>query len=134
MLVLGGLIIIASYTIAPLAGWIDELLGCGSYKRLEWATNDTLQLQRLAHEELGCGTWVGEEFPTTTNTGEKLAVLDISDPRHPKLVNPAMMDDALSQKSSNPSADDTSDPHNLTLVNPAMIDNAIPSADADSTN
>jgi hypothetical protein len=103
LLGLGGLIIIASYTIEPLAGWVDEWLGNGRYKRLEWATNDTLQLQRLAHEELGCGTWVGEDFPLTP-AGERLAVLDISDPSHPKLVNPALID-MKSQESSNPSAD-----------------------------
>lgn len=47
-----------------------------------------MQLQRLAHEELGCGTWIGgDRFPITTAFGEKLAVIDISDPGHPKLVN-----------------------------------------------
>lgn len=75
-------------TLAPLATQIDKRFGRGNHNRLEWAINDTLQLQRLAHEELGCGTWIAEGFPITA-PGEKLAVLDVSDPAQPKLVNPA---------------------------------------------
>ncbi len=45
-----------------------------------------LQLQRLAHEELGLGTWGGtaDDYPLT-QPGECLATVDISDPEHPKL-------------------------------------------------
>jgi hypothetical protein len=53
---------------------------------LEWVTNDTLQLQRLAHEALGAGAWEGacDDFPRTRN-GNQLAVLDITDQKHPLL-------------------------------------------------
>lgn len=56
------------------------------YARLEWASNETLQLQRLAHEELGVGSWRRclEAVPTT-GRGERLAVLDVGDLKHPRL-------------------------------------------------
>ena len=56
------------------------------YSSLEWIANDTLQLQRLAHEAVGAGTWRGTltDCPTTAQT-EFLAELDVSRPKHPKL-------------------------------------------------
>jgi hypothetical protein len=53
---------------------------------LEWITNDTLQLQRLAHEALGAGVWEGacDDYPRTRN-GNQLAALDITDQKHPLL-------------------------------------------------
>lgn len=62
------------------------------YARLEWFTNDALQTQRLAHEELGIeATWngcAGVRAVPITEKGEMLAVLDISDPKHPRLRAP----------------------------------------------
>ncbi|KAL9615740.1 MAG: hypothetical protein Q9160_009297 [Pyrenula sp. 1 TL-2023] len=56
------------------------------YPRLEWITNESLQLQRLAHEELGAGTWSGgTKIIPTTAKGECLAVLDVSNKKHPCL-------------------------------------------------
>jgi hypothetical protein len=59
------------------------------YVLLEWKSNYTLQLQRLAHEQLGLGTWshTSDAFPVTKR-GESLAVLDIIDQKHPRLINP----------------------------------------------
>lgn len=86
--------------IGPLTEWVSKQSKKPKYHYFEWISNDTLQLQRLAHEELGCGTWIGENFPTTT-VNETLAVLDISEPGHlklvnPKRVNPASMTDSFS--------------------------------------
>lgn len=83
-----GLLIIISVTIESFTGWLDKKSGKDNYQQLEWMSNDILQLQRFAHEELGCGTWIGENIPITA-VGETLAVLDISEPSHPRLVNPA---------------------------------------------
>jgi hypothetical protein len=60
-----------------------------SYSRLEWSSNGTLQLQRLAHEELGLGTWSGctQDVPTTCDT-QMLGVLDIADTSHPVFKSP----------------------------------------------
>jgi hypothetical protein len=56
------------------------------YAGLEWITNDTLQFQRLAHESVGAGHWEGgcEDYPRTRKDN-LLAVLDITDPKHPVL-------------------------------------------------
>lgn len=58
------------------------------YQNLEWVSNETLQLQRMAHEELGLGSWSGTATASSipiTAPGEQLATLDISDKRHPIL-------------------------------------------------
>ncbi|KAF2138136.1 uncharacterized protein K452DRAFT_361593 [Aplosporella prunicola CBS 121167] len=88
--ILGILVIIIQYSIAPILGCIQRRRSLDCYTRLEWNTNDTLQLQRLAHEELGLGTWSGaaDGIPVT-RSGEKLAVLDLTDPHHPKLRVPS---------------------------------------------
>lgn len=86
LLSIGGLIIGLSYTLEFLVDWIQKYRNLSLYKRLEWVTNETLQLQRLAHEELGLGTWTrtAKENPITA-PGEQLAILDISEPHHPRL-------------------------------------------------
>lgn len=63
--------------------------GYRQYAHLEWTTNTVLQLQRLAHEELGLGTWSGcaDTVPTTKAT-EVMASLDITDIHHPVLSLP----------------------------------------------
>ena len=62
--------------------------------------NQTFQLQRLAHEELGCGTWThaADAIPTTQR-GEKLSLIDTSDPDHPILLATAPGDHASVQES-----------------------------------
>lgn len=57
------------------------------YAFAEWQANSTLQLQRLAHENLGLGTWskTNESVPVT-EPGDVLGVLDISNPLHSRLV------------------------------------------------
>jgi hypothetical protein len=54
---------------------------------MEWTVNGTLQLQRLAHEELGYGTWrdCDKEVPIPILGDEELAVLDMADVEHPRL-------------------------------------------------
>lgn len=60
--------------------------GLDHFAYLEWVTNDTFQLQRLAHEELGCGRWESgaDDIPRTA-MGDRLALLDVSDMEHPRL-------------------------------------------------
>lgn len=60
--------------------------GLDHFAYLEWVTNDTFQLQRLAHEELGCGRWEsGADDIPRTEMGDRLALLDVSDLEHPRL-------------------------------------------------
>ena len=87
---MGGLIIGVYGVLEPLVDWVQSRTRLGTYSRLEWTTNQTLQLQRLAHEELGLGTWtrVADDCPITL-PGELLASIDISDPKHPRLKCPS---------------------------------------------
>ncbi|KAF2140831.1 uncharacterized protein K452DRAFT_206604, partial [Aplosporella prunicola CBS 121167] len=86
ILVLGCLIILISYILGPVFNMLHKRYHLKGYALLEWCTNDTLQLQRLAHEELGFGTWsyTTDAIPVP-KCGEPLAVLDLKDPKHPKL-------------------------------------------------
>lgn len=72
-------------------GFVQKRRGWKDYARLEWCTNETLQLQRLAHEELDVGTWSHalDAVPRTAK-GEVLAVLDLEggDREHPRLLDP----------------------------------------------
>ncbi|KAF2204418.1 hypothetical protein GQ43DRAFT_469074 [Delitschia confertaspora ATCC 74209] len=55
---LGGIITILSFTLEPLFSWISKRSHKRRlYSQLEWCLNGTFQLQRLAHEEAGYGTW-----------------------------------------------------------------------------
>ena len=102
----------------------------GNYQQLEWMSNNTLQLQRFAHEELGCGTWVGENIPITT-AGETLAVLDISEPDHPRLVNPTSAHDSVAMvNASSLVVADASSP--VTDTSLSVTDASSPLADASS--
>ena len=86
LLGVGGSLIILSWTIEWLVERYSKHTNRSTYQRLEWTVNNTLQLQRIVHEELGLGTWskTAEDYPITL-PGERLATVDISDPEHPKL-------------------------------------------------
>ncbi|KAL9620580.1 MAG: hypothetical protein Q9160_004941 [Pyrenula sp. 1 TL-2023] len=86
--VLGGIIVLLELTIEPIFRFVSRRKRNGLYQRLEWITNETLQLQRMAHEGLGAGSWIGaaDSLPTCTKKDERLARLDVSDERHPRLV------------------------------------------------
>lgn len=88
ILVIGSLIISLDFTLVSFIAWVDKLRKINQYSRLEWFTNDLLQLQRLAHEELEYGTWgdcAGAKAVPVTEKDEFLAVLDMDDPSHPRL-------------------------------------------------
>ncbi|KAF2670751.1 hypothetical protein BT63DRAFT_453115 [Microthyrium microscopicum] len=53
VLVLGGLIIILGYTLPVIVERMDPQ----GYKSLEWRQNETLEIQRLAHENRKSHTW-----------------------------------------------------------------------------
>ncbi|KAI1327963.1 hypothetical protein F5Y16DRAFT_420312 [Xylariaceae sp. FL0255] len=86
--IIGFIIILASYLINPVARFLFKM-GYARYTYLEWTTNSTLQLQRLAHEGRGFGTWSGgrDKIPVTQK-GELLGCLDITNPDHPILSTP----------------------------------------------
>ncbi|OJD30592.1 cytochrome p450 protein [Diplodia corticola] len=90
---LGAVVIILSYTLEQLVATIQRRYNLDKHARLEWCTNETLQLQRLAHEELlglrGV-TWKGctGGVPVVTERGRLLGVLDLEDLEHPRLKAP----------------------------------------------
>lgn len=65
--VTGMLMIIISYSLEPIFGYFYRRQAYSGYKYLEWTTNQTLQLQRLAYQGLGSGAWSGysDTIPTT---------------------------------------------------------------------
>jgi hypothetical protein len=81
--------VILSYLLEPTLSCFRKRYGLNTYRQLEWCTNDTLQLQRLANEQIGVGTWsAGLGTVPTTQPWENLASLNLSDPKHPTLQAP----------------------------------------------
>jgi hypothetical protein len=59
------------------------------YSHAEWQAGSTLQLQRLAHENLGLGTWTrADEAIPVTEPGDTLGVLDVSNTKHARMIVP----------------------------------------------
>jgi hypothetical protein len=85
---LGTIIIILGMTLPSIASFFQKRLKKDPHARLEWCANDTLQLQRLAHEELGLGKWShGTKSIPMTKGDINLGVLDLTDLKHPRLTN-----------------------------------------------
>lgn len=100
--------------------------------------NQTFQLQRLAHEELGYGTWThaADSIPTTRR-GEKHTLIDTSDPDHPILVAPTLVDYASMQKSeAKPDPDDetTQSGGHPTPLEPAPVSEVLSTGQSTSPN
>jgi hypothetical protein len=95
----GCIIITLSIALDPALSVIHKRFGKKTFQHLEWRTNDAMQLQRLAHESLGAGTWTdAAEVVPVTPFGETLAVLDISNTYHPILALPQAIEDKSMQK------------------------------------
>ncbi|KAI0151628.1 hypothetical protein GGR57DRAFT_513942 [Xylariaceae sp. FL1272] len=87
--VAGGLIILLSYSLEPISQLLYKRWGFREFAHLEWKTSTTLQFQRLAHEQIGSGTWSqGLAEVPVTRAGDVLSSLDISNPDHPVLRSP----------------------------------------------
>ncbi|KAI0530167.1 hypothetical protein GGR58DRAFT_525224 [Xylaria digitata] len=84
--ILGAIIICVSFALEPLLACLYKRRNYKPYAHFEWISNNSLQLHRLAQEELGLTKWsrCTEEVPTTDNDAY-LASLDITDPKHPVL-------------------------------------------------
>ncbi|KAI1735727.1 hypothetical protein F4680DRAFT_296477 [Xylaria scruposa] len=84
--ILGTIIIRVSFALEPLLACLYKRRKYKPYAHFEWISNNSLQLHRLAQEELGLTKWSRwtEEVPTTDRNAY-LASLDITDPKHPVL-------------------------------------------------
>ncbi|KAL9109721.1 MAG: hypothetical protein Q9227_005590 [Pyrenula ochraceoflavens] len=89
VLLIGLVIILIEFSLESVVVFCERR-GIIKVRSMEWFSNETLQLQRLAHEELGLGgLWKGCTGPCAipfTEKGELLGVLDVSDREHPRLV------------------------------------------------
>lgn len=106
---LGSIIILLSNTLETFVCYLKRRFRRHNYARLEWATIETLQLQRLANEEIGFGTWNGccDAVPVTDSATECLAVLDVSDPSHPRLKTTLPSHDELGANESSMGDEET---------------------------
>ncbi|GAP86704.1 hypothetical protein SAMD00023353_2000220 [Rosellinia necatrix] len=110
----GVLIIILSLVLDPILSYSQKRWKNREYENLEWACNETLQLQRLAYEESGQGDWSAciDSVPVTT-AEQELAPLNVMDPKHPRLRRFKLPDSSKEFPVSHPSNDehspDTSD-------------------------
>ncbi|KAI0977246.1 hypothetical protein F4678DRAFT_477341 [Xylaria arbuscula] len=87
--IVGTLIIVTSFVLDPILSFAQKRWKNREYENLEWACNETLQLQRLAYEESGQGDWSKcmDSIPVTA-ADQELAPLNLSDPEHPLLHPP----------------------------------------------
>lgn len=83
---LGALITIINFGLEFLIGLVQSKKGAAGFRHLAWKTDGLLQLQRLAHEESGYGSWerCTNEVPIT-RFGEILASISVDNPKHPIL-------------------------------------------------
>ncbi|CZR65839.1 uncharacterized protein PAC_15739 [Phialocephala subalpina] len=85
----GGLVICSSLYLETIVGWIRKRSKSkrGLYRRMYWRLNSALQLQRMAFEEAGLGTWerCDEDIPVTSTDGEKMQVASEWDEWHPSI-------------------------------------------------
>ena len=113
---------LVAFFIEEICGSVLENTRLGQCSRFvqglaEWRAGSTLQLQRVAHQNLGLGTWkrTDETIPVTLGN-DILGVYDASNPKHALLVksrsvvhpNKASVDD------SNDVADENSSVHSHT--------------------
>jgi hypothetical protein len=116
ILIIGLMIIIGDFTIELVVDWIQKKRAktnpnpSGTYARLEWNSNTTLHLQRLAHEGAGVGSWknAGWAHPVTER-GEKLAMIDHRDEEHTTLIAPKDWEDHTYADSEKPPLTASSD-------------------------
>lgn len=78
-----------SFVIDPLFSCAQKRWKYREYENLEWISNETLQLQRLAYDESGQGEWskCTDTIPVTA-PDQRLGPLNLSDPEHPRLNHP----------------------------------------------
>jgi hypothetical protein len=81
-------VILISYFLESLSRYLRRKKNqLDQYSLLEWNTNEVLQPHCRAHEEIGYGNWRNcAGCVPITDEEETLAVLDLEDVNHPKLM------------------------------------------------
>ena len=100
--------IILEMVLEDVLDWLQKKKTRHDYSRLEWKANATLQLHRIAHEEISSGTWsrTTEAVPVTAE-GQLLAPLDISNRDHPRLQSTLKSVSAPTTANSDPKLQST---------------------------
>jgi hypothetical protein len=76
ILAIGGILIVTDLFLASVVGHFQRGRIVANRKRLEWTQNGFLQLQRLAYQRGGMGTWSREEESVPlTQKNEKLGLV-----------------------------------------------------------
>ncbi|KAK8135053.1 hypothetical protein PG984_007065 [Apiospora sp. TS-2023a] len=92
--ILGSLIILMSFAVDPIMRCLHKRRKYRQYQYLEWRTNGSLQLHRLAQDELGYGNWSGcTNMVPVTRPEDRLADLDINDLKYPRLNRESIMEE-----------------------------------------
>ncbi|KAH7093216.1 hypothetical protein FB567DRAFT_575963 [Paraphoma chrysanthemicola] len=96
LLISGGVFMLMVLYLEEIFDMTLEYTSLGKNARLrrghaEWKAGSTLQLQRIAHENLGFGTWKRtDEAVPVTDRGDTLGTFNIDDEKHALLVNLSM--------------------------------------------
>jgi hypothetical protein len=105
VLVFGGLLFLLSMSIEEIFAFACRIIhrkqdhNPGTFGYTEWQANSTMQLQRMAHEAAGSGSWSnGIGSVPVTEAGEKLCLLDISNGQHPRLRKPSAANSPMGSK------------------------------------
>lgn len=86
VLIIGSIVIMTNLLLDTIVGFIQRRFKTGDHRRLQWIVDEQLQLQRMAYEEAGMGTWSGGAAPVPiTRFGEKFGIPPDTDPDHPRL-------------------------------------------------
>jgi hypothetical protein len=82
-LIVGGVIILVSIALEPAVSFYQRCYNEYTYSQLEWVSNGTLHLQRLAQEEHGAGMWSNTtKYVPVCRNEDLLAGLDTRVPGH----------------------------------------------------
>ncbi|KAK6860388.1 hypothetical protein PG995_004024 [Apiospora arundinis] len=114
---MGAIIIVLSFAIPHILCFLQKHGHYSKYAYLEWEGDTAIQLQRVAHDQLGHGHWSRcDDTIPITRPDDRLAPFDISDPKHPMLARVVIdIDDAVAapeveeSKPENASIQDSSD-------------------------
>ncbi|PSN65906.1 hypothetical protein BS50DRAFT_677234 [Corynespora cassiicola Philippines] len=107
ILTVGGVIMLISVCLGLILELISKSLlqksGRFQYAFAEWKASSTLQLQRLAQEGTGMGVWskTSGSVPVIEQ-GNELAVLDISNSKHIRLLSPKLASSSDIEESHKP--------------------------------
>lgn len=94
ILIVGGIIQLTAFFLDDLLALLFRFRRLKNdedynYAYAEWQTGSILQLQRLAQEGVGAGSWTGAtDLVPVTDPGDALAVLDLRERKHPRLTLP----------------------------------------------